>query len=115
MLRGRRIEQNEPRRPAVAQRQTVEEIEDSGITLGRKARDGDRADLPPADARRKSSAEILSTAHGVEIHWHRRKVDSVVVAGQAGHQVAEQVVLNVDFSETILNAAPAQTNQPQRR
>ena len=115
LLRRRRIEQNEARRPPVAQRQAVEKVEDAGIALGRKAGDRDRANVAAADARTQPAEEILRAEHRVEVHRDRRQVNRMIFAGETGHQVAEQLVLDVPAAKRILDAAAAQAHQPQRR
>ena len=115
LLRRRRIEQNEARRPPVAQRQAVEKVENAGIALRRKAGDRDRANVTAANARTQAPEEVLRAEHRVEVHRDRRQVDRMIVAGQTGHQVAQQLVLDVAATEGILDATTAQAHQPQRR
>ena len=86
------IEENEPGREPVGDRQMIEGVEDSGKALVGKAFDGDAADEPVADPRRVAGPQLLAAHVLVEIHRDRRNVERGQLAGEAELEIAHQFV-----------------------
>src|SRR5271157_681555 len=71
-LCGRRIERDEAIRPAIGNRELIQEVENPGEGLGWIARDRERSDVKPAHARLEASDEILAPDHVIQIDRHAR-------------------------------------------
>ncbi len=89
------VEVDHPRGPAVADRQVVEAVENSGEALGREALDRDAADELIAEPRRVAGPQLPAAEDRVEIGAGRRDVQRDVFAGQGEVQVVHQLVAQV--------------------
>ena len=88
------VEVDEPRRPAVRDRERIEAFEQFGVAFLWEAVDADHTDVILADLRDRATDEILRADQRVEIHRARRQLDRLADAGDRPLQVREQFVVD---------------------
>ena len=83
------VQEDEARRPAVEDRELIEDVQDAGVGVAWKTLDRHHHDVRVADHRRDRRDKLIAQ-QGVDVHRDRGQGDRVVVTGDADVEVLQK-------------------------